>query len=107
MNLSPVIGQDRFRYHVELDHRAFPGPARVFLAGLWKNEPVPEVGWGRQRMIRAAGRGRGHARREAPGVSSVCVVTEDVDAVHDAARGAGAEDPEGNLWSFGTCRGAP
>ena len=55
-----------------------------------------------------------------PGSSSVYIVAEDVDAVHDRAKAAGAEivmqltdldygsrdfaarDPEGNLWSFGT-----
>jgi uncharacterized glyoxalase superfamily protein PhnB len=60
-----------------------------------------------------------------PGVSAVYVVTDDVDAVYARARTAGMDfpdelhdtdygshtfttrDPEGNLWTFGTYRGAP
>lgn len=60
-----------------------------------------------------------------PGTSSCYVVTADVDALHARASAAGAEilegpvdrdygsrdivtrDPEGNIWSFGTYRGAP
>ncbi|GAA4927826.1 VOC family protein [Actinoplanes utahensis] len=60
-----------------------------------------------------------------PGAFGAYVVTDDVDALHDRAAAAGAEivrklndtdygsreftarDPEGNLWSFGTYRGAP
>jgi uncharacterized glyoxalase superfamily protein PhnB len=63
-----------------------------------------------------------------PGASASYVVTDDVDAVYERARRAGAEvvqaphetvfgsgvptraftarDPEGNLWTFGTYRGA-
>jgi uncharacterized glyoxalase superfamily protein PhnB len=59
-----------------------------------------------------------------PGTGACYVVTADPDAVHDRARAAGAEiveapvdrdygsrdfvarDVEGNLWSFGTYRGA-
>jgi uncharacterized glyoxalase superfamily protein PhnB len=55
-----------------------------------------------------------------PGSTGVYVATDDVDALHDRARDAGAEivmgltdtdygsrdfsarDPEGNVWSFGT-----
>lgn len=57
-----------------------------------------------------------------PGTGSVYVAVDDVDALHDRAKAAGAEivsglsdqdygsrdftarDPEGNLWSFGTYR---
>jgi uncharacterized glyoxalase superfamily protein PhnB len=60
-----------------------------------------------------------------PGTAGSYVVTEQVDAVHARALGAGAEivrppddtdygarefmarDPEGNLWSFGNYRGEP
>jgi uncharacterized glyoxalase superfamily protein PhnB len=60
-----------------------------------------------------------------PGTGACYVVTTDTDALHVRARAAGAEileepadrdygsrdfiarDPEGNLWSFGTYRGAP
>jgi uncharacterized glyoxalase superfamily protein PhnB len=60
-----------------------------------------------------------------PGVSAVYVVTDDVDAVYARAGAAGMDfpdklhdtdygsrtfttrDPEGNLWTFGTYRGAP
>ncbi len=59
-----------------------------------------------------------------PGSGSVYVAVDDVDALHERARAAGAEivygprdqdygsrdfsarDPEGNLWSFGTYRPA-
>lgn len=59
-----------------------------------------------------------------PGVTAIYVVTDHVDAVCDRVRRAGAEiaeglhdtefgshtftarDPEGNLWTFGTYRGA-
>lgn len=63
-----------------------------------------------------------------PGAAAVYVVTDEVDAVHRRAAGAGADvvepprqtrfgsgarsyamtvrDPEGNLWTFGTYRGA-
>jgi uncharacterized glyoxalase superfamily protein PhnB len=58
----------------------------------------------------------------APGAGAVYVAVDDVDALHDRAKAAGAEivtepfdtdygsrdfaarDPEGNLWSFGTYR---
>ncbi|QWF83039.1 VOC family protein [Amycolatopsis sp. CA-230715] len=60
-----------------------------------------------------------------PGKSGVCVVTDHVDAVHERVVAAGVEvidepfttnygsysftarDTEGNLWTFGTYRGAP
>jgi uncharacterized glyoxalase superfamily protein PhnB len=60
-----------------------------------------------------------------PGSFGCYVVTDDTDKVHERAVAAGAEitmapydtdygsrefvarDPEGNLWSFGTYRGAP
>lgn len=60
-----------------------------------------------------------------PGTAAVYLVTDDVDAVHARAVAAGAvsvrepndpphggresslRDPEGNLWSLGTYRGAP
>ncbi len=59
-----------------------------------------------------------------PGTAACYVVTDDPDALHERAVAAGAEviqpphdtdhgsrdfavrDPEGNLWSFGTYRGA-
>jgi uncharacterized glyoxalase superfamily protein PhnB len=62
--------------------------------------------------------------RRKPGMSSIYVVTDAPDALFDRATAAGAEvvrglrdedygsrgftvrDPEGNLWSFGTYRGA-
>jgi uncharacterized glyoxalase superfamily protein PhnB len=58
-----------------------------------------------------------------PGRGSVYIVTQGIDALHDRARRAGAEivrplrdeeygsraftarDPEGVIWSFGTCGG--
>jgi uncharacterized glyoxalase superfamily protein PhnB len=60
-----------------------------------------------------------------PGTFGAYVVTDDVDAVYERAKAAGAEiiaephdtdygshdfaarDPEGNRWSFGTYRGEP
>lgn len=60
-----------------------------------------------------------------PGVTAVYVVTDQVDAAYQRVREAGAEiaseladtdygshtftarDPEGNLWTLGTYRGAP
>jgi uncharacterized glyoxalase superfamily protein PhnB len=66
----------------------------------------------------------GHDAFNATGIASVYVVTDDPDAVFARATAAGAEvvlglkeedygsrgftvkDPEGNLWSFGTYRGA-
>ena len=60
-----------------------------------------------------------------PGMFGAYVVTDDVDAVYQRAKAAGAEiiaephdtdygshdfaarDPEGNRWSFGTYRGEP
>jgi uncharacterized glyoxalase superfamily protein PhnB len=60
-----------------------------------------------------------------PGTFGAYVVTEDIDGLYERARAAGAEiikepfetdygsrdfsarDPEGNLWAFGTYRGAP
>jgi uncharacterized glyoxalase superfamily protein PhnB len=60
-----------------------------------------------------------------PGTFGAYVVTDDLDALHDRAKAAGAEitagpadtdygsrdfaarDPEGNHWSFGTYRGEP
>jgi uncharacterized glyoxalase superfamily protein PhnB len=64
-----------------------------------------------------------------PGTNAAYVVADDVDAIHEQAVGAGADivqpphattfgsgvatraftarDPEGNLWTFGSYRGAP
>ena len=60
-----------------------------------------------------------------PGGNAICVVTDDVDGVHARVEAAGMDipeglhdtdysshtftvrDPEGNLWTFGTYRGAP
>jgi hypothetical protein len=59
-----------------------------------------------------------------PGVNAVYVVTDDVDGVYaelgpraggsqtscatpNTAHSFTARDPEGNLWTFGTYRGAP
>jgi uncharacterized glyoxalase superfamily protein PhnB len=60
-----------------------------------------------------------------PGATSVCVVSDHVDEIHAKVVAAGtaiveelndtdygshtftARDPEGNLWTFGTYRGAP
>lgn len=63
-----------------------------------------------------------------PGTSAIYLVTDDVDAIHERVREAGGavpepphharfgngadsytctvRDPEGNLWTFGTYRGA-
>jgi uncharacterized glyoxalase superfamily protein PhnB len=67
----------------------------------------------------------GQATPSAPGTFGAYVVTDDVDAVYERAKAAGAEiiaephdtdygshdfaarDPEGNRWSFGTYRGEP
>jgi uncharacterized glyoxalase superfamily protein PhnB len=64
-----------------------------------------------------------HARMR-PGATSVYVVSDQVDAIHQRCRAAGVEivspledtdygshtftvcDPEGNLWTIGTYRGA-
>jgi len=79
--------------------------------------------------VREGGEGgedaHGQATPSAPGTFGAYVVTDDVDAVYQRARAAGAEiiaephdtdygshdfaarDPEGNRWSFGTYRGEP
>ena len=67
----------------------------------------------------------GQATPTRPGTFGAYVVTDDVDAVYQRAKAAGAEiiaepydtdygshdfaaaDPEGNRWSFGTYRGEP
>jgi len=67
----------------------------------------------------------GQATPTRPGTFGAYVVTDNVDAVYQRARAAGAEiiaephdtdygshdfaarDPEGNRWSFGTYRGEP
>ena len=69
--------------------------------------------------------GEGGDTPSPPGTFGAYVVTDDVDAVYERARAAGAEiiaaphdtdygshdfaarDPEGNRWSFGTYRGEP
>lgn len=74
-------------------------------------------------MLNTAG-GDGEVHFTPPGAGSVYVVTDSPDAVAERAAAAGAEivrairdedfgsrgfvarDPEGNLWSFGTYRGA-
>jgi len=68
---------------------------------------------------------QGQATPSSPGTFGAYVVTDDVDAVYQRAKAAGAEiisaphdtdygshdfaarDPEGNRWSFGTYRGEP
>jgi uncharacterized glyoxalase superfamily protein PhnB len=72
----------------------------------------------------AAGRGDDDKWAIRPGSTGCYVVADDIDALHERAAKAGAEiirepfdtdygsrdfmarDPEGNLWSFGTYRGA-
>ena len=74
--------------------------------------------------VTAVGEGEG-ATPTRPGTFGAYVVTDDVDAVYQRAKAAGAEiiaephdtdygshdfaarDPEGNRWSFGTYRGEP
>ncbi|MBL7261953.1 VOC family protein [Paractinoplanes lichenicola] len=73
----------------------------------------------------ASGRGDDDKWALEPGTFGCYVVADDIDALHERAAKAGAEivkppydtdygsrdfiarDPEGNLWSFGTYRGAP
>lgn len=75
-------------------------------------------------MLGSAGRDDSAFGRRAPGNDSIYVVCDDPDALFARATAAGAEvvrglvdedygsrgftvrDPEGNLWSFGTYRGA-
>ncbi len=75
-------------------------------------------------MFGTAGKDDGPFGRRLPGNESVYVVCDDPDALFERATAAGAEvvrglkdedygsrgftvrDPEGNLWSFGTYRGA-
>lgn len=75
-------------------------------------------------MLGTAGKDDGPFGTRLPGNEAVYVVTEEPDALFDQAVAAGAEvvqglkdedygsrgftvrDPEGNLWSFGTYRGA-
>jgi uncharacterized glyoxalase superfamily protein PhnB len=75
-------------------------------------------------MLGSTAFGEGVHAEMVPGASSVYVVTDEPDAVFARATAAGAEvaqglrdedygsrgftvrDPEGNLWSFGTYRGA-
>jgi uncharacterized glyoxalase superfamily protein PhnB len=74
-------------------------------------------------MLGSTGDDNEFSRRK-PGMTSIYVVTDAPDALFDRATAAGAEvvrglrdedygsrgftvrDPEGNLWSFGTYRGA-
>ncbi|WP_067502336.1 VOC family protein [Actinoplanes sp. TFC3] len=76
-------------------------------------------------MLGSASRGPDDAWALRPGSFGCYVVADDIAALHDRAVKAGAEilkpphhtdygshdfaakDPEGNLWSFGTYRGAP
>ena len=76
-------------------------------------------------MLGSAGRGPDDPWALKPGTFGAYVVTDDVVGLHERAVKAGAEiirpltdtdygsqdftarDPEGNLWSFGTYRGAP
>lgn len=76
-------------------------------------------------MFGTAGKDDSPFGQRIPGNDSVYVVCDDPDALFQRATGAGAEvvrglvdedygsrgftvrDPEGNLWSFGTYRGAP
>ena len=75
-------------------------------------------------MLGTAGKDDGPFGTRLPGNEAVYAVTEEPDALFDQAVAAGAEvvqglkdedygsrgftvrDPEGNLWSFGTYRGA-
>jgi len=77
-----------------------------------------ELTYGRG-MVMVGSSGTGDAQFE-NGVTSIYVVADDPDALHERARAAGAEisrgltdqdygsreftakDPEGNVWSFGT-----
>lgn len=76
-------------------------------------------------MFGSTKHGEGTHAHMSAGASSTYVVTDRVDAVYAKAKAAGAEivseledtdygshtfglrDPEGNLWTFGTYRGAP
>ena len=73
-------------------------------------------------MLSSAGVGREPFRSIPPGNSLVYVAVDEVDSLHERARGAGADfaleltdtdygsrdftvrDPEGTLWAFGTYR---
>ena len=85
-----------------------------------------ELGWppGGGVMLGTAGKDDSPFGRRTPGNDSVYVVCDDPDALFERATAAGAEvvqglkdedygsrgfsvrDPEGNLWSFGTYKGA-
>ena len=76
-------------------------------------------------MLGSSGRGENDAFNLPPGTFGAYVVTDRIDEIHQRAKAAGAQilkepfetdygskdfaarDPEGNLWSFGTYRGAP
>lgn len=76
-------------------------------------------------MLGSAGRGADDPFALQPGSFGCYVVADDIDALHERAKAAGAEilrepfdtdygsrdfairDPEGNRWSFGTYRGEP
>ena len=104
-----------FGFEVSADHREADDPSRVAHAeltwplggGVMLGSDRPSPGW--------------PAR---PGTGAVYVMTDEPDALYERAVAAGAEvlrepadtdygsrefavtDPEGNLWSFGTYRGA-
>jgi hypothetical protein len=105
---------------VPCSHRGLPGPTLTTVVSL--GDPVeisvmPEAG-------QRPGRFGAFVTFDDLGPSSTYVVCEDPDALHDRALAAGAEiiraltdqdygsrefsarDPEGNVWSFGTYRGA-
>ena len=94
----------------------------------WTPRPLPrrvplEGRYVRLEPLSAAAHGQATPTR--PGTFGAYVVTDDVDAVYQRAKAAGAEiiaephdtdygshdfaaaDPEGNRWSFGTYRGEP
>ncbi|MBO0851744.1 MAG: VOC family protein [Pseudonocardia sp.] len=76
-------------------------------------------------MLGSVKHGQGAHAAVSAGTASIYVVTDRVDALYQRVRDAGAEivseledtdygsrtfglrDPEGNLWTFGTYRGAP
>lgn len=83
-----------------------------------------ELGWPLGGGIMLGDDRPGTSWTKQPGSGATYVVADDVDALHERAAAAGAEiveapvdrdygsrefiarDPEGNLWSFGTYRGA-
>jgi uncharacterized glyoxalase superfamily protein PhnB len=116
--IIPTLRYDDAKGAIDFLERAFGFHRKAVMENEDGSIGHAELTFGRG-MVMIGSSGQGDAQFDT-GHASIYVVVEDPDALHDRAKGAGAEisrglqdmdygsrefsakDPEGNVWSFGT-----